>query len=299
MCISPVSLPMNSAQRRSTAAAVSRSVRPTRSIARACRDRRQQRGGLRPLVRRRHAPRSGRRRTARRRLSAAAPARQIARRAIACRASSRRVRSPAPAAPAAAAPSAARSCAGAVHRRGAGGGSRSNRRASWRTRCSRGSPFAMTRRSPARNSQASAEPRRSTTRSQRRRATRAKSGSQCSAQGRFVDGYDAFKPGHRRKQRRGERSGGDGQPCARMALDEMRQQPGRQYGIADPGRGHEKDVHRRNSLRCSFAFLPVLHDSSQWIVRSHQAGSKSGRASDGGPRTTAPGARESSAPASR
>src|SRR5689334_24322312 len=39
-----------------------------------------------------------------------------------------------------------------------------------------------------------------------------------------------------------------------MALDEMRQQPGRQYGIADPGCGHEKNVHRRDRLRRSFAF---------------------------------------------
>ena len=52
-----------------------------------------------------------------------------------------------------------------------------------------------------------------------------------------------FKPGHRFEQRRGDRPGGNGQPRARMALDKMGQQTGRQHGVADAGRGDKQDVH--------------------------------------------------------
>ena len=96
MCISPVSLPMNSAQRRSTAAAVSRSTRPTRSIRRSAGIASSSGSGLLALVA------GGQHRDARSRQravappSAAAPARQSVRRAIACRASLRPGRSPAP-----------------------------------------------------------------------------------------------------------------------------------------------------------------------------------------------------------
>ena len=107
------------------------------------------------------------------RRSGAVPARQNARRATACRASSRRGRSPGPERPAEISTPAARSWCGAVHSRGLGGGSRPKSRPSWRTRCSRSSPLPITLRSPVRSSQASAEPRRSTTRSQRRVATAA------------------------------------------------------------------------------------------------------------------------------
>jgi hypothetical protein len=75
----------------------------------------------------------------------------------------------------------------------------------------------MTRRSPARNSQARAEP--------------------------LAQHDQPLETGHRLEQGRGHRSRGNGQPRSGKAPDQMRQQTSRQHGIADAGRGHEQDAH--------------------------------------------------------
>ena len=52
-----------------------------------------------------------------------------------------------------------------------------------------------------------------------------------------------LEPGDRLEQRRGDGPGGDGEARPGKALDDMRQQTGRQDGIADTGGGHEQDAH--------------------------------------------------------
>src|SRR5216683_3119722 len=172
MCMSPVSLPINSAHRRSTATAVSRSSLPARSIRRS--------GGIAASSGSAYRCSCSAANTATRDPGSGPPA-AVSRCASSAKRSARhclpRQFAAGPIAktgtPGEISASAARSWCGAVHSRGLGGGSRPNNRPSWRTRCSRASPLAITRRWPARNSQASAEPRRSTTRSQRRVATAA------------------------------------------------------------------------------------------------------------------------------
>ena len=88
------------------------------------------------------APRRGLPAASRRDRSAAAPARQSgsARHCLPRQLAAGPIASTGP--PAGISAAAARSWHGAVHSRGAGGGSRPNRPPSWRTRCCRGSPFA-------------------------------------------------------------------------------------------------------------------------------------------------------------
>ncbi len=82
------------------------------------------------------------------RRSGGAPARRSAPRATACRANLPPGRSPVPAGQVGSVPRPLVRAAGDSHRRGFGGGSRSNNRAgTCRTRCSRSSPLAMVRRS--------------------------------------------------------------------------------------------------------------------------------------------------------
>ena len=59
----------------------------------------------------------------------------------------------------------------------------------------------------------------------------------------FLDYGEPFQPGHRFEQRRRNRPRGNGQPRARIALDQMGQETSRQHGVADTGRGDKQDVH--------------------------------------------------------
>ena len=59
----------------------------------------------------------------------------------------------------------------------------------------------------------------------------------------FGDDDEPLEPRHRLEERRRRRPGGNGEARLRVALDEMREQPGRQHGIADPRRGDEEDPH--------------------------------------------------------
>jgi hypothetical protein len=59
----------------------------------------------------------------------------------------------------------------------------------------------------------------------------------------LVDDDQPLQSRHRSEQRRGERPGRDRQPRRGIALDQVRQDAGRQHGVADPRRGDEQDAH--------------------------------------------------------
>ncbi len=175
--MSPESLPTKSAVRRNTAAVVSKS-RPSRSIrwsaGTASRSGPAWAVSSPPPVTTTAAPARGapgavsRRASSAKRSAGQTLAGQLA---VGARTSTGR--------PAGIRRSAASSWCRAVQRSGAGGGSSPSVRPSSRTRWSAASDLGGSRRSPARRNQASAERRRSTTRSQRSPAQALQSHSQC------------------------------------------------------------------------------------------------------------------------
>ena len=216
----------------------------------------RRRGRSRPAARRApgrraavHAPRAGEHRRAgvRQRPGAAAGGRRrrSARRARPCRPSWRWARARPPAGPAA---------AGA--RRARGRRARSRRRAGAADRAPEWPPAArscgprrlrITARRRAGSSQASAEARMSTTRSQRVRDRRGPERRPVQAARPLLERDQPLQVRHVREQARGHRAAGDGDPALRVGADQVVEEAGRQHGVANPVGGHEQDTHGQGS----------------------------------------------------
>ncbi len=59
----------------------------------------------------------------------------------------------------------------------------------------------------------------------------------------LFDDQHPLASGHRLEQWRRHRPGGDGQPRAGKALDQVGDETGRQHGVADARRGDKQDIH--------------------------------------------------------